>query len=119
MFPGDLLESTYPDTNDPEIVIARTEVERRRAYFEQLEKELPNGEHHLLIQMVRNCLQNAPSRRPSAKKIVTELHRVRVDTEDISGATVYIPRGEAVKQVVKMKELLMGKAEVRTQFKSQ
>ena len=106
------MESTYPDSDNLEIVIARTEVERRKAYFEQLETELPKDEHHLLTQMVRNCLQNAPSRRPNAKQIVTEIHRIRVDTEDISGATVYIPRGDAVKQVLKVKELLVGKAEV-------
>lgn len=108
------MESTYPDPKNPEIVIARTEVERREAYFKQLEKELPSDEYHLLIQMVRNCLQNAPSRRPNVKEIVTEIYRIRGDTVDISGATVCIPRGDAVKQVIKMKELLTEKVEVST-----
>lgn len=108
------MESTYPDPNNSEIVIARTEVERREAYFKQLEKELPSDEYHLVTQMVRNCLQNAPSRRPNAKQIITEMNRIRGDTQDVSGATVYIPRGDAVKQVVIMKKLLMEKVEVST-----
>ena len=112
VFPGDLLESTYPDPSNPDIVLARSEVERRGQYIEQLVKVLPDGEHHPLTQMVKQCLQNAPTRRPTAEEIVAELCRVRVYTEDSCGATVYIPRSEAVKQVVTMKEMLVWKAEV-------
>ena len=110
MFPGNLLESTYPDPNNPEEVVGRSEVERRRAYIERLEGELHGGEHHPLTQMVKQCLKNAPSRRPTTEQLVTELQGVRASTEGPCGA---VARADAVRQVVMMKEILGREAEVR------
>ena len=53
MFPGDLLESTYPDSDNQEIVLARSEVERRKQYINLLEKELRDGENHPLTLLVK------------------------------------------------------------------
>ena len=104
------MEFTYPDPNNPEEVVGRSEVERRREYIEQLEKQLYNGEHHPLTQMVKQCLQNAPSRRPTTEQLVSELQRVRADVE---GAYGELAKLDAVRQVVIMKTLGRREAEVR------
>ena len=103
MFPGDLLESTYPDPDNQEIVLARSEVERRKRYINLLEKELRDGENHPLTLIVKRCLQNAPSRRPTTEELVTDLQGIRADIEGPCGA---ITRADAVRQVVMMKEIL-------------
>ena len=110
MFPGDLLESTYPDPNNPEEVVGRSEVERRKEYVKQLEKELYDGENHPLTRMVKRCLHNVPSRRPTTEQLVTELEEVRASIEGPCGA---IERADAVRRVVMMKEVLRKEAEVR------
>ena len=103
MFPGDLLESTYPDSDNPEIILGRSEVERRRRCIDLLEKEFRDGEHHPLIFMVKGCLQNAPSRRPTTEQLVTELEGMRADIEGPCGV---VARADAARQVVMMKEIL-------------
>ena len=67
IFPGNLLESTYTDASNSEIVLGRSEVDRRREYINLLEKELRGGEQHPLTLMVKQCLQNAPTRRPTTE----------------------------------------------------
>ena len=104
------MEFTYPDPNNPEEVVGRSEVERRREYIEQLEEMLHGGEHHPLTQMVKQCLQNAPSRRPTTEQLVSELQRVRADVE---GAYGEFAKLDAVRQVVIMKTLRRREAEVR------
>lgn len=34
VFPGNLLESTYTDPNNPDVVLGRSEIERRRQYIQ-------------------------------------------------------------------------------------
>ena len=109
MFPGDLLESTYPDPDDPEKVKGRSEVERRRQYIEQLEREFRDGENHPLPQMVKQCLRNDPSRRPTTEQLVNILQGLRVSVEGPYGS---LARIDAVKQVVMMKEILAKETEV-------
>ena len=91
--------------------MGRSEVERRRKYIEQLEKKLHDDEHHPLTQMVKQCLQNAPSRRPTAEQLVTELQEVRASIEGPCGSAV--ARADAVRQVIMTKEILGREAEVR------
>lgn len=112
VFPVDLLESTYPNPNDADIVLARSEVERRQRYFDILNKEILASKHSSLTWMVKRCLQNAPSRRPTMEEIAVELQRVKTDLEDVSGSTVYIPRADAVKQITLSMEMFK-KAKVR------
>ena len=110
MFPGDLLEPTYPDPDNQEIVLARSEVEQRKRYINLLEKELCDGENHPLTLIVKQCLQNAPSRRPTTEELVTDLQGIRADIEGPCGA---ITRADAVRQVVMMKEILRKDSGVR------
>ena len=110
MYPGDLLESTYPDPDNPEVVLGRSEVERRIVYIDQLEKELRDGERHPLIRLTKQCLQNAPSRRPTTEQLVTELQGMR---EDIEGPCGAVARIDAVRQVVTMREILGRENDIR------
>ena len=100
-----------PDPNNPDIVLGRSEVERRREYIERLEGELRGGEHHPLTQMVKQCLQNAPSRRPTTEQLMTELQGVRASIEGPYGSAV--ARADAVRQVIVTKEILGREAKVR------
>ena len=60
--------------------------------------------------MVKQCLQNAPSRRPTTEQLVTDLERVKADVE---GAYGELGKLDAVRQVVTMKTLKGREAEVR------
>ena len=106
MFPGDLLESTYTDPNNLEVILGRSEVERRREYIDLLEKEFRDGEHHPFVQMVKQCLQNAPSRRPTTEQV---LDRVRSEGE---GPYEKYAKLDAVRQVAMIKEIIRKDKEV-------
>ena len=79
MFPGSLLPHTYPDPQNPDRLLARSEVERRRDYIQQLHGQL--GEEHPLVQLVHQCLHNTPARRPSAEELLQQLEAVRTQIE--------------------------------------
>ena len=84
MFPGDLLPSTYPHPENPEEVVARSEVERRFDYIQLLHGQL--GEQHPLVQLVHQCLHNAPARRPSAEELLQRVEAVRTQIEGPYGS---------------------------------
>ena len=95
VFPGDLLEPNYADPNNPEQLIARTEVERRQAYFDQLKG-------NTLIPLIKSCLHNFPLRRPTAEQLVADLEKVRYTIEGAYGELATV---DAVRQVKTMKAL--------------
>ena len=68
-FPGDLLTPTY--YNDKEVLMARSEVERRGDYMAKLHQVIGGG--HTLSVMVDRCLCNLPQRRPSAENVMETL----------------------------------------------
>ena len=109
MFPGNLLESTYTDPNNPEVVLGRSEVERRREYINLLERELHDGEQHPLSWMVKQCLQNAPSRRPTTEELMVLLERVRAESEGPYGKYTKL---DAMRQVAMIKEIVGNDKEV-------
>ena len=84
MFPGDLLPSTYPHADNPEMIIGRSEVERRSNYIQLLHGQL--GEQYPLVQLVHQCLRNAPARRPSAEELLQRLEAVRAEIEGPYGS---------------------------------
>ena len=61
--------------------------------------------------MVKQCLQNTPSRRPTTEQLVTVLQGVRAGIEGPCGSVV--ARADAVRQVIMTKEILGREAEVR------
>ena len=109
-FPGDLLEPTYMDPDDRHRLIARSEVERRRQYIGQLESKLPSGEHHPFVQLMKRCLHNDPSERPTSEELITSLEEMKADIEGPYGE---VTRIDAVRQVVMMRALRRRETEVR------
>ena len=110
MFPGNLLEPTYADPENRRRLLARSEVERRRQYIEQLEENLPRGRQHAFVQLVNRCLQNEPSDRPTSEELITSLEEMKTDIEGPCGD---VARIDAVRQVVMMRAILGREAEVR------
>jgi len=84
VFPGTLLPHNYADPENPDCLLARSEVERRRDYIQTLHGQL--GEQHPLVQVVHQCLHNTPSRQPSAAELLPRLEAVRVEMEGPYGS---------------------------------
>ena len=102
MFPGDLLQPTYADPDHPGRLVGRSEVGRRQAYFDQLEDLVPGGVRRLLVQMIKDCLRNDPSQRPTAEQLVTVLEGMKGDVEGPCGELATV---DAVRQVKTTKAL--------------
>ena len=94
MFPGDLLEHNYADPDSLGRLVGRTEVERRQQYFDQLEGNVQLAQ---LVQLIKTCLHNDPSWRPTAEQLVTELERMKGDIEGPCGKLATV---DAVRQVM-------------------
>ena len=88
MFPGTLLPHNYEDPRNPDCLLARSEVERRRDYIQPLHGQL--GEEHPLVQLVHQCLRNTPARRPSAEELLHQLEAVRAQIEGPYGQIVNV-----------------------------
>ena len=111
MFPGDLLQPTFADPDHPGRLVGRSEVGRRQAYFDQLEDLLPGGVRRLLIQMIKDCLRNDPSQRPTAEQLVTALEGMKGDIEGPCGELATM---DAVRQVKIAKALKKEKVDKLT-----
>lgn len=64
----DLLPPTYTDPSNPEKVLGRTEVERRRIYLDKLHVK-PAGDHDVSL-LIEHCLKNDADSRPSACQVI-------------------------------------------------
>ena len=95
VFPGTLLPHNYPDPQNRDHLLARSEVDRRRDYIQQLHGQL--GEEHLLVRLVHQCLRNTPNQRPSAEELLQQLEAVRAQTEG--------PYGQSVRVIVDMEKV--------------
>lgn len=102
IFPDELLEPTYFDPENHERLLARSEVERRHHYIEQLGNIFPSGEQHAFVQLLRRCLHNDNSLRPTSQELLTTLEILRADIEGPYGA---VARAEAVGKVVMTRAL--------------
>ena len=72
-----LLPATY-DSND--ILIARSEVERREEFIVRARALLLEG--HALLELIQQCLRNKPTRRPPVAGLVTRLYAVKTTTSE-------------------------------------
>ena len=70
--------------------------------MDQLENLLPGGNRHPLLQLMKDCLCNAPSQRPTAEQLVTALEEMKADIEGDYGDLATV---EAVRQVNVAKSL--------------
>ena len=80
VFPGKLLQYTYRDPENPRSRLARTEVQRRNEYIKLLHQR--QGEQHPLVLLVKQCLDDEPSERPSAQELFQQLEGMRIQIED-------------------------------------
>ena len=101
-----MLEPNHADPNDPDKLVARSEVERRQNYFDMM----PFRMHHPYIQLTKDCLHNSPTRRPTAEQLVATLEGMRADIEGPCGA---VARADAVRQVVMTKAFKKRETEMR------
>ena len=111
MFPGDLLEPTYTEGRGR--LLARSEVDRRGQYIQQLDYQLPRsrgGQEHPFVQLVKRCLENEPSDRPSSEELVAALQEMKADIEGPYGD---ISRADAVREVVMKRALRKTEVDVR------
>ena len=98
------------DPEDRHRLVARSEVDRRGRFIEQLENKFPTGEQHPFVQLVKRCLHNDPSQRPTSEEIVASLEEMKADIEGPYGE---VARIDAVRQVVMMRALRRREIEVR------
>ena len=68
-------------------MLGRTEVERRGEYIELLEKHF-DCLHPVLVQLVKQCLHNTPSRRPATDEVLDQLQRLKVEVEGVYGGNL-------------------------------
>ena len=105
MFPGDLLEHTYPDPNNPRELLARSEVRRRGNYFECLEGKLDKwNAGYPLVGVVKQCLENIPEERPTAEQLVRVLEGLKGDIEGTCGELTIVDAVRQVKTAMALKK---------------
>ena len=85
------MEHNYADPDSPGRLLGRTEVERRQLYFDQLEGNVQ------LVRLIKTCLHNDPSQRPTAEQLMTGLERMKGDVEGPCGKLATV---DAVRQVM-------------------
>ena len=98
------------DPEDRHRLVARSEVDPRGRFIEQLENKFPTGEQHPFVQLVKWCLHNDPSQRPTSEEIVASLEEMKADIEGPYGE---VARIDAARQVVMMRALRRREIEVR------
>ena len=79
VFPKDILASTYTDSKSRKLM-ARSEVERRGEYMKVLESLLPKS--HTIISLIKECLGNVPTSRPSASEVLDRLQSISASITD-------------------------------------
>ena len=105
VFPGDILEHTYPDPNNPRQLLARSEVDRRGTYFERLER-VPHRESagYPLVGVVKQCLENIPEERPTVEQLVRVLEGLKEDIEGTCGELTIVDAMRQVKTAMTLKK---------------
>ena len=88
------MEHNFADSDSPGRLVGRTEVQRRQQYFDQVEGNVQLAQ---LVQLIKTCLHNDPSQRPTAEQLVTRLERMKGDIEGPCGMLATV---DAVRQVM-------------------
>lgn len=78
VFPEKLLTPNF-NTEKDEKLTSRTEVERRKPYFDLLHEPL-SGDHPL-VELIKMCLANVQKKRPSAMQVLQRLEDMNPDYE--------------------------------------
>ena len=78
-------------------MLGHSEVERRQPYFDQLEGKA-------LVTLTKTCLDNDPSKRPTAEQIVTALEEAKGDIEGPCGELATMDAARQVKISLTLKK---------------
>lgn len=78
-FPCDITAPVFIGPND--VMVVRSEVERRQNYFALLHSQLHLDCHHPLVQMIEQCLSNDSKERPTAETILEIINKVNTGSE--------------------------------------
>ena len=89
-FPCDPLAPNYADDRSGTLV-ARTELQRRDKYMHNVRSRLsacgdPGG-NHPLIQLIQQCLENIPSKRPGIRRVLHLIESTKVEINDEENQT--------------------------------
>lgn len=68
----------------------RTELERREQYIDLLELGFLSSNHPDLIQLIKQCLHNAPNKRPKTDALLTRLQRMKEEVERGYGGPIQL-----------------------------
>ena len=71
----------YDPEGDGDLVHGRNEIQRRKEYFIHLYENL--GESHSLVILIKNCLSNAPKRRPKVHEVISKLNAIHNDLPSV------------------------------------
>ena len=73
-FPADAF---HPDPQNPEVLIPISEIDRRAEHLRDISQD------HPLMGLIRQCLSNAPCRRPEASEILHQVNSIMSITPEI------------------------------------
>ena len=73
---------TYPDRTTRRR-IARSEIERRIDYIQQVRDTL--GQQHVVVRIIEHCLQDLPEDRPSIEEVIQQLVEAKTQIPDRYG----------------------------------
>ena len=84
-FPCDPLAHNYTD-EETGLLVARTELQRRSKYMQYVNTQLRacgqlRGDHPF-IQLIQQCLQNVPAKRPSIREVLALIEVARGEIRD-------------------------------------
>ena len=102
-FPGDLLPPNYQDPRSRRLV-PRNEVERRSRYMERVVGML--GRSHQLVQLMTQCLDYAPSGRPTASEVMDRLQHISSNIHDIYHSMTRLQLEKALVQSDNRKQMM-------------
>ena len=99
-FPGDLLPSTYVNPDNRVEIRGRSELERRGRHIGLLEA-MVISHHPALVELVKECLNNDPDRRPTTDDLLARLQKMREEVEGEYGYPVKLDmaRVKLIKEV--------------------
>ena len=75
----------------------RSEVDRRKEYFKQMDLKLPHGNKHPLVGLAQECLQDDPKKRPLTEKLLERMRQMVDEMGRIPGDREAMDRMEVIK----------------------
>ena len=69
------------------MIQGRSEIQRRQKYIEVLESMMTPF-HPPLVELVKQCLRNAPHQRPTTDELLTGLRRMKEEMEGRYGSSL-------------------------------